>query len=98
MRPPLHMLEERLDRQTAPQTPLCYILCHVTSKFITLTHCPQLLWKTRMNQINIEEALRSGGLSVSPMDSAGEEERVINKVPLHMLYILQSLMISSVFP
>lgn len=59
---------------------------------------PQLLWKTRMNQINIEEALRSGSLSVWPMDSAGEEERIINKVPLHMLYILQSLMISTVFP
>ena len=36
---------------------LRYIPGHVTSKFITLTHCPQLLWKTRMNQINIEEAL-----------------------------------------
>lgn len=50
------MMEERLARQTVQQPPLCYILCHVTSKFITLTHCPQLLWKTRMNQINIEEA------------------------------------------
>lgn len=59
---------------------------------------PQLLWKTRMNQINIEEALGSGSRSAEPMDSAGGEERVINKVPLHMLYILQSLMISSVFP
>lgn len=51
-----------------------------------------------MNQINIEEALGSGSLSVEPMDSAGGESRAINKVPLHMLYILQSLMISSVFP
>lgn len=52
-----------------------------------------------MNHINIEEDPRSGGLSVRPMDSAGgEEERVINKVPQRMLYILQSLMISSVFP
>lgn len=59
---------------------------------------PQLLWKTRMNQINIEEALGSGSLSAWPMDSARGVERVINKVPLHMLYILQSLMISSVFP
>lgn len=61
-------------RETVQQPTLCYILCHVTSKFITLTYCPQLLWKTRMNQINIEEALRSGGLSVHPMDSAGGEE------------------------
>lgn len=55
---------------------------------------PQLLWKARMNQINVEEALRCG----SPTDSAGRAERVINKVPLHPPYILQSLMISSVFP
>lgn len=59
---------------------------------------PQLLWKARMNQINIEEALRYGCLSVQPTDSARGEERVINKVPLHPPYILQSLMISSVFP
>lgn len=59
---------------------------------------PQLLWKARMNQINIEEALRCGRLSVQPTDSSGGEERVINKVPPHPLYILQSLMISSVFP
>lgn len=51
-----------------------------------------------MNQINIEEAPGSGSLSVKPMESAGGEERVINKVPPNMLYILQSLMISSVFP
>lgn len=50
-------MEERPERQTAREPPLCYILCHVTSKFIMLTHCPQLLWKTRMNQINIEDAL-----------------------------------------
>lgn len=59
---------------------------------------PQLLWKARMNQINIEEALRCGCLSVEPTDSAGREERVINKVPPHPSYFLQSLMISSVFP
>lgn len=53
------------------ETLMCYIQCHVTSKFITLTHCPQLLWKTRMNQINIEEVFRSGRLSVQPMDLAG---------------------------
>lgn len=51
--------KKRLDRQTVQQPPTCYLLCRVTSKFITLTHCPQLLWKTRMNQINIEEALQS---------------------------------------
>lgn len=47
-----------------------------------------------MNQINIEEALGSGGLSPVPMDTAGGTERVINKVSLYMPYILQSLMIS----
>lgn len=55
---------------------------------------PQLLWETRVNQINIEEALGCGG----DVLAAGGERRVINKVPLRRLYISQSLMISSVFP
>lgn len=48
-----------------------------------------------MNHINMEEDL---SLSVMQIDSAGAREGVINKVPLHEPYILQSLMISSVFP
>lgn len=63
------MVEERLERETVQQPLPCYILRHVTSKFITLTHCPQLLWKTIMNQINIGEALGCGSMSVQPMDS-----------------------------
>lgn len=54
---------------------MCYILCHVTSKFITLTHWPQLLWKTRMNQINIEEALSSSSLSAFRRRIRQEEKR-----------------------